>query len=111
MINIKEEDDLLNDHDYIISIQSKKRFMNYGLSEYNNAEDHILHYKQLQNKLIESQEKIEDEFNFIETIANNNNPSKRKKGALFNAKEAKVKWNGRRRGMFFKFAFFKNLVF
>ena len=100
MINIKEEDDLLNDNDYISSIQSKKKFMNYGVSEFKDAEEKIQHYKQLQNKLIESQEKIEDEFNFIELIANNNHPSKRKKGELFDAKEGKGKRNVRRRGIF-----------
>ncbi len=97
MINTKDEDGFLNDNDYITSIQSKRRFMNYGLSEYEDAEENIHHYKQLQNKLIESQEKIEEKFNFIETIANNNQGTKRKNGALFKRIDIKHSRGTRRR--------------
>lgn len=99
MINSKEEDDFLNDHDYIKTIQSKRRFLNYGVSEFKDAEDKTLHYKQLYNKSIQSQEKIQDELYFIQTIANNNNPPKIEKGALLDVKYPNNKRNARRRGI------------
>jgi len=100
MINFKEEEDFLSDFDYIKSIRSKERFMNYGFSQYKDAEDNIHHYKKLQNKFLESQEKVEDEFNLIEKIANNNQSPQRKKGALFDRNETKGKYNARRRGKY-----------
>lgn len=101
MINSKEEDDFLSDYDYIKSIQSKRKFMDYGLSEYKDNEENIQHYKKLQNKIYESQEQIEDNLNFIEKIANNNQPIKRKKGELFNRNDNKARRNTKRRGKYY----------
>jgi len=43
----------------------------------------------IQNKFIESQNKIEDHLNIIETIADNQ-PTNRKRGELFEGKNIKI---------------------
>ena len=88
MLNRKGDDINLEDLDYIKNIESVNRYMSYGVSGYSDSQEKVLHYKCLQNKFIESQNKIEDNLNIIETVADNHAPN-RKKGDLFNRKDPK----------------------
>jgi len=89
MLNRKEAHVNLDDLDYIQSIEAVNRYMNFGLSGYKDAQDIIAHHKVLEEKYFESQNKIEDNLNIIEYVADNQLP-KRKRGALFDKKEIKV---------------------
>lgn len=85
MINRKEVNVKLEDLDYIKSIEAVNKYMNFGVSGYEDTEEKIAHHKILEDKFIESQNKIEDDFNFIEYVADNQHPN-RKRGVLFEKK-------------------------
>jgi len=84
-----EENIILEDLDYIKTIQAVEKYMNFGVSGYKDSNEKTLYYKMIQNKFIESQNKIEDHLNIIETIADNQ-PTNRKRGELFEGKNIKI---------------------
>ena len=85
MINRKEVDVKLEDLDFIKSIEAVNRYMNFGISGHEDDQDKIALHKILEDKYIESQNKIEGDFIFIEHIADDQS-HKRKKGAFFEKK-------------------------
>jgi hypothetical protein len=81
----KEKKNELDDLDFIKSIQAVRKYINYGVSSYEDSEDRLHHYKLMQNKMKESQEKTEDTFDIIEVVMNKKSP-KRARGELFEKK-------------------------
>lgn len=89
MINGKEFLLNLEDLDYIKSIKAVNKYMNFGISSLKDSQDKILHYKVLEEKFAESQNKIEDNLDYIEFISDNQFPI-RKRGVLFEKVECNV---------------------
>jgi len=111
MINRTEEDDNLDDLDYVKRIEAVQKFMNFGVSGSYDTQEKILHFKCLQNKIVESQDKVEDQMNIIETIADNQ-PPKRKRGALFERIETKASRTSiKRRSILISFNIIKFLFY
>ena len=88
----KEKENEIDDLDYIKSIQAVRKYINYGVSSYQDSEDHLHHYKLMQNKLKDSQDATEDTFDIIEMVMNKKS-QKRARGALFEKKDYKPKKN------------------
>lgn len=87
------------DFDYIRSIEAINKYMDYGLSGSQDDQDNVEHYKFLRKKITESEDAIEKDFTFIETLADNQAP-KRKKGNLFENQDNKYLRYFKRRGIF-----------
>jgi len=85
MLNKKDVNINLEDLDFIKSIESANKYMNFGLSGHQDAQEKVAHYELLEKKFIESQNKIENNFNVIEYVVDNC-LSNRKRGALFEKK-------------------------